>query len=99
MRLPAGTADAVPRSLRGSGVVAGFAHHLVAEDDCDLSFFRAAFDGFQTRLPGGIGVEPSDVVLEPAHEKQQADDGKRPRNEHYQQEYLIGSHIRKCLRP
>jgi len=99
MVLAARSADWVPGSCRGFIVVAGLADHLVAEDNGDFSFSRAPFDRLKTRLLRGFGVQPPHVVLKAAHEKQQADDGKGPGDNDYQQEYLIRSHIRKCLRP
>ena len=99
MRLRAGPAGS-RRSILGrrAGPVVGAADYLVAEHDGDLSFWGTALDRLEPRLSRGFGVEPANVVLEPAHEKEQADDGKGPRYEDHQQEYLIGSHIRKCRR-
>jgi len=99
MRLGAGPSDSIPGFRRGTVLVAAPTDNLVAEDDGDLSFFRAAFDRFEPRLPRILRVEPGHVVFDPAHQKKQSEDGKGPRDEDYQQEYLIRSHIRKCRRP
>jgi len=99
MRLGAGPSHSIPGFRRGTVLVAARADNLVAEDDGDLAFLRPAFDRFEPRLPRILCVEPGNVVFDPAHQKEQSKDCEGPRDEDYQQEYLIGSHIRKCRRP
>jgi hypothetical protein len=99
MRLIAGSTGPRCSTLGGrAGPVVGAADYLVAEHDGDLSFWGTALDRLEPRLTRSLGVEPADVVLEPDHEKEQAKNGKGPRYEDHQQEYLIRSHIRKCRR-
>lgn len=80
---------------QGSSV--GLAHHPVAEHDGDLSVAGAAGHRLHSRLFGCVGAEPSDVVLELAHEKEQAHDDKRPRHQDYSEKDAI-SHYPKCRR-
>ena len=99
MRLRAGPSDSIPGVTRGTVLVAAPTDNLVAENDGDLACSRPAFDRFEPRLPRILRVEPGHVVFDPVHQKKQSEDGKGPRDEDDQQEYLIRSHKRKCRRP
>ncbi|MEA2452987.1 MAG: hypothetical protein QOG04_1697 [Actinomycetota bacterium] len=77
-------------------VLLGLTNHAIAEDDPDLSVAGLPVDGLETGFFRRLGVHPLDVVLEFAHEEQDADDGERPHDEHGEKQSLIGGHVGEC---
>jgi hypothetical protein len=77
-------------------VLFGSANYLIAEDDPDLTVLRLTLDGFEARLFRGLRVHPLDVVLELAHEEQDAHDHEGPHHQDAEKESLVRGHAEKC---
>ena len=77
-------------------VLFGSANDLITENDPDLAVLGVALDGFEARLFRGLGVHPLDVVLELAHEEQDAHDHEGPHHQDAEKESLVRGHAEKC---
>lgn len=77
-------------------VLFGLADDPVTEDDPDLAVGSLARHRFEAGFLRGQCVKAIDVLLELAHQEQDAHDDERPHYEHGEQETLISGHGEKC---
>jgi hypothetical protein len=75
-----------------------FADHTVPEQDLHLSIAGAAGHRFDPGVLGSVRVEPVDVILQLAHEEQQAGYHEGPGYEHQSKKNTVG-HTSECRRP
>lgn len=76
----------------------GLADCLIAEADLDLSLGGLSRDGCETGFLGSVRIDPVNVSLEAAHQKEQSEDHYGPQDEYAQEQYLIRSHVPQCGR-
>lgn len=74
----------------------GSANDLIAENDPDLTVLGVSRDRFESGLFRGLRVHPLNVVLELAHEEQDAHDHERPHDQDAEEESLVSGHVEKC---
>ena len=72
------------------------ANDLITKDDPDLTVLGMALDGFEAGLLRGLRVHPLDVILEFAHEEQDAHDHEGPHHQDAEKESLVRGHAEKC---
>lgn len=77
-------------------VLVGSTNDLIAEDDPDLTVLGVTLDRFEPGLFRGLRVHLLDVVLELAHEEQDAHDHEGPHDQDTEKETLVSGHVEKC---
>ena len=74
----------------------GSANDLITEDDPDLPVLRVPLDRLEPGFFRGLRVHPLDVILELAHEEQDAHDHEWPHHQDTEKETLVRGHVEKC---
>lgn len=77
-------------------VLLGPANDLITEDDPDLTVLGVPLHRLEPGLFRGLRVHLLDVILEFAHEEQDAHDHERPHHQDTEKETLVSGHVEKC---